>query len=207
MLRKMTRNVLLLVAKCILITAALAQNNDHVLVYGTFSPLHVSDATTGAVPSGFLSATDQTGSLWAPGIGGGVTWNFVHSTPLAIGLDLRGSTKPGTPGADTAMIGIKFASCAAGCRFKPYGQFSFGYLDTRATNTSPTNVGVTNPTTFSTQYIAFEGFGGVDYSLRNHIDLRLCELGVGGGSEFALFVTEPHHPILFTLSTGVVFHF
>jgi hypothetical protein len=206
MLRKMTRNALLLLAKLVVVTAALAQS-DRILVYGAFSPLHISGATTGAVPSGFLSATDQTGSLWAPGIGGGVTWNFRHSAPLAIGLDLRGSTKPGTPGADTAMIGVKFAGCPSGCKLKPYGQLSFGYLGTRAANTSPTNVGETHPATFSSDYIAFEVFGGVDYSLRHHLDLRLCELGVGGGTEFALFVTEPHHPILFHLNTGVVFHF
>jgi hypothetical protein len=202
----MLRNFLLLLAKLALVTAALAQT-DHVLVYGTFSPVHISGATTGEVTTGFLSSTDQNGSLWAPGVGGGVTWNFVHDSSLTVGVDLRGSTKPGTPGADTVMLGFKFAGNPARSRFKPYGQLSFGYLGTRVANTSAANIGETNLGTFSSQYIVVEVFGGVDYSLRNHLDLRLCELGVGGGSEVALFDTDTRHPILFSLNTGVVFHF
>lgn len=208
MTNNMTRNALLVLAKCILITAALAQNNDHFLAYGTFSPVLVSNATTGDVTTGFLSSTDQTGSVWAPGVGGGVTWNFLHpGGSLTFGLDLRGSTKPGTRGADTVMLGFVLAGRPAGSRFRPYGELAVGYLDTRATNTSPGSAGQTNVGTFRAQYIAFEAIGGVDYSLRDHVDLRLCELGIGAGSEFALFQTDPRTPILFTLNTGVVFHF
>jgi hypothetical protein len=208
----MTRNVLLVFAKLVLVTAALgqaaavAQNRDHLLVYGTFSPLYAIGATTGEVSTGFLSSSDITGSFWAPGVGGGITWNFVNTRPLTLGIDLRGSTKPGTPGADTAMIGFRIAGCSAYCVLKPYGQISFGYLGTRAKNTSP-GYGGSVGGTFSSQYVAFEVLGGVDYSLRQHLDLRVIEIGVGKGDEFSLFVTNPSSPTILTVNTGVVFHF
>jgi hypothetical protein len=205
----MIRTALLILVKLILVTALLAQNSDHLLLYATFSPLYLSGATTGEVPSGFLSASDQTGNLWAPGIGGGFTWNFVRVSSLTFGLDLRGSTKPGTPGADTAMIGFTLAGRPAHSPVRPYGQVSFGYLGSRAHDTTPpySGNGPAPSGSFSSEYVAFEVFGGVDYSLRQHLDLRVIELGVGGGSEFSLFVTNPSHPVLFNLNTGAVFHF
>jgi hypothetical protein len=205
----MARTALLILAKLLFITAALAQNGDHVLVYGTFSPLHVSSVATGSVATGFLSSAERTGSFWAAGIGGGVTWNFLHTDPITLGLDLRGSTRPCTNGADTAMIGLRVAGRPFDSPIHPYGQVSVGYLGTRAKNTSPA-IGSSGPTiggTYTNEDFAFEFLGGVDYSFRRHLDLRVIELGIGTGTEFSLFVTNPSHPVLFTLNTGVVFHF
>lgn len=178
-------------------------NAQIVSVYATFSPVHVSNVASGAIIAngGFQT---QTASFWASGIGGGVTLNFLHLGPATLGFDLRGSTKPGTVGADTALAGIKLGFHPPVIRFKPYVQGSAGYLATRShfAGTDPPGSGpVVN------KYVAYEVLAGLDYSLVHFVDLRLVEVGVGRG-----VLTGPNfggspNATLLTVNTGVVVHF
>ncbi len=198
-------NVTFVLASALLAPALLTStlHAQIISVYATLSPVHVSN-----VPSGVIIANGgfqtQTASFWAPGIGGGVTLNFLHLGPATLGFDFRGSTKPGTVGADTALVGIKLGFHPPVIHLKPYIQGSAGYLATRshfAGFDPPPDPTVTN------KYVAYEVLGGLDYSLVHFVDLRLVEVGVGRG-----ILTGPNfggspNATLFTVNTGVVVHF
>jgi hypothetical protein len=143
---------------------------------------------------------NQTTSFWAPGVGGGLTLNFVHLGLATLGFDLRGSTKPGTSGADTAMGGIKLGFNPPLLHIKPYVQGSIGYLATRSKNVSAL---VSGNSTFSNQSAVWEILGGVDYPLHHFVDYRVVEVGVGQG----FLNLGSYKPTLFTINTGIVVHF
>jgi hypothetical protein len=63
---------------------------------------HFSNVQTGSVYTNG-TYTNQFTSFFASGIGGGVTFNMLPIGPVRLGFDLRGSTKPGTTGADTGL--------------------------------------------------------------------------------------------------------
>ncbi len=175
-----------------------------IAVYGTFSPVHASGVDTGSVTSagGF---TEQTTSFWSPGIGGGITLNFLQLPFIKLGVDLRGSTHPGTPGIDTALAGIKLAFKPPVIRLKPYVQGSVGYLGTRSRNVS---TGSAAGATFNNKYLAYEVLGGVDYPYLRILDFRLIEIGAGKAIDTGInFGRTNSNPTLFTINTGVVVHF
>ena len=182
-------------------------------VYGTYSPAHFSNVATGSVLSGTATYTEQYASYWANGFGGGVTFGILPIGPVRIGLDLRGSTKPGTVGADTAFAGIKVGVKAPLIPIRPYVQISGGYVATRTNNISTLTSGAINSTvggTFTNKYAAFEGIAGVDYHLVPFIDLRLIEIGAGKGYDTGInFGTTNTQGTLtlFTVNTGIVVHF
>ncbi|SNS91855.1 hypothetical protein SAMN05421770_10370 [Granulicella rosea] len=196
-------------------------------VYGTFSPLHGSNVLTGSLlnqagTSSAYTVAPQYTSFWASGFGGGVTYNFVPVGPVKLGVDLRGSSRPRTVGADTAMAGLKIAFKAPFIRFKPYAEVAGGYVATRTFNNSnyivtssstSTSTVSFNPT-YGNQYAAWEVLGGVDYALAPFVDLRLIEVGGGNGysvgnpsSSGSLLSSSSNRIGVFTLNTGVVVHF
>ena len=173
-------------------------------VYGTFSPTHVSNVQTGDIytVSGYQ---EQYASFTSTGFGGGVTFGLVPLGPLRLGFDVRGSSKPGINGADTAMGGIKLGVHVPLFRVKPYIQGSVGYLATRTNNVSTVPYS-TQPAggTAGNQYFAYEILGGLDYPLIHFVDLRLIE--IGGGQGLNIFGTNSNAS-LFTINTGIVLHF
>jgi hypothetical protein len=95
--------VVMLVCAAALALCGPAESHGQILsVYGLFTPQHATNVQTGSVYSGG-SYNEQYTSFWAPGFGGGVTLNFLNLHIIKLGIDLRGSTKPGTTGADTAQ--------------------------------------------------------------------------------------------------------
>jgi hypothetical protein len=168
-------------------------------VYGTFAPVRISNLATGNNITGGYS----TSSYWAYGVGGGVTLTAISLGPVSLGFDLRGSTRPGTQGVDTALAGIRLAGKAPLIPFKPYIQASGGYVATRATVTT----GLPAGSTVSNDFAAYEILGGIDYTLIPHVDLRLIEVGGGQGMR----VTGPNTNIpnisIFTINTGIVLRF
>ena len=170
--------------------------------YVTYSPAHLSNVETGAVAT-TTGYTEQTASYWSSGVGGGVTVPILRLPFVSLNLDLRGSTRPGTNGVDSALVGVKLALHPHVVRLKPYVQVSGGYLDTRTTNVSTVTVsGATEGGTFDNKYAAYEVLGGVDYPLVPFVDFRIVEVGAGQGigidSRNATFVT---------VNTGLVVHF
>lgn len=155
----------------------------------------------------------QYTSFWAPGVGGGVTLNFVSLPVVSVGVDLRGSTKPGTNGVYTALLGVKLGVHAPGNSLKPYVQASGGLLGTRTNgvsmilNTSPYGFqSVTSYSgTVSSHYIAYELLGGLDYRLNNAVDYRIVEVGGGIGNRTGPAGLESAK--FLTINTGIVAHF
>ncbi len=169
-----------------------------VSIYGTYSPTRVTGVQTGSVynpPSGYQN---EYTTVWANGFGGGVTLNFLPLPVISLGLDLRGSTRPGTVGADTALAGIKLGVHPPIIRIKPYIQASAGYLATRTVNQSTGLAG----TTFTNKYAVYEVLGGIDYPLVPFLDLRLIEIGAG-----QVILNNSNNPNLLTINTGLVLHF
>jgi hypothetical protein len=204
-LRETMRRTILL-AVLVLLSAGLA--HAQVAVYVTSSSARLSNVQTGVVASG-SGYQEQYANFWASGIGGGVTFNFLPG-PVKLGFDLRGSTRPGTTGADTAMAGLKVGFNPPVIRLKPYLQASGGYVATRTVNVSTFSTGgnTSQPVggTFTNQYAAWEVLGGVDFPLMKFVDLRLIEVGGGRGTN--IFGTSGAGGIsMFTINSGVVVHF
>ena len=192
----------------LLLAAALAPSSVQAQIveaYATFSPARFSNVYTGTT-SGPLGSTPQYTNFWAPGIGGGVTFGLIPVGPVRLGLDLRGSTKPGTTGADTAMAGLKLSFHPPLLRLKPYIQGSGGYVATRTANRT-SYAGVPASGTFENQYAAYEVFGGLDVPVFPFIDLRVIEVGGGKGYSVNGYSVGSDQITLFTLNTGVVVHF
>jgi len=191
----------------LLLLSAVAAHGQAVSIYATSSSGHFSNVQTGLALTG-SGAQEQYTNFWASGIGGGVTLNFLPVGPVKLGFDLRGSTRPGTVGADTAMAGFRVGFNPPLIHLKPYIQASGGYVATRTVNlsTSPTNPSQTIGGTFTNQYAAWEILGGVDVPLASILDLRLIEIGGGSGANI-LGTSGTPNISLFTFNTGVVVHF
>jgi hypothetical protein len=197
-----------LIGVLILTTASPAQI---VSVYGTYSAMHLSSVETGTVTANGGSQILYT-SPWVSGVGGGVTLNFLPLGPIKIGFDLRGSTRKGTTGADTAMVGFRLGFKPPLLPIKPYVQVSGGYIATRTPNTS-IYVGTPTGGTYNNQYLGYEVLGGIDYRLLHFVDLRLVEVGGGNGYSVGQIYnagnqsTQSQQIPIFTINTGVVVHF
>ncbi|HEV2644955.1 MAG TPA: hypothetical protein VGU46_01180 [Acidobacteriaceae bacterium] len=200
------RRSILLVA-LVALSASLAQGQ--VSVYLTSSTARLSGVETGDVQSGG-SHHEQYADFWASGVGGGVTFNFL-SGPVKLGIDLRGSTRPGTAGADTAFAGFKVGFNPPVIPLKPYIQASGGYVGTRTVNVSTVSSGGSSSATvggtFTNRYAAWEIVGGVDYRLAKLVDLRLIEVGGGKGSDIFGGLSSAPGISLFTINSGLVVHF
>jgi len=172
-------------AIALLFVCAAGASAQAVSVYVTSSSARFNNSPTGVA--------GQTTSFWTSGIGGGVLVNLVPAGPVRLGIDLRGSTKPGATGADTAMGGIRLGISPPLLRIKPYLQASGGYLATRRNE-------------LETHYAAWEVLGGLDVPLVPFFDLRLIEVGGGSGRRLTNSSATPNVS-LFTVNTGLVFHF
>jgi hypothetical protein len=172
-------------------------------IYVTSSNTRFSNVETG-VTFNAAGDQDQYANFWSSGIGGGVTINFLPLPIVSLGLDVRGSTRPGTVGSDTALVGLKLGVHPPLIRIKPYIQASAGYVATRTVNVSTTNPPVGGLSgTFTNKYAAYEILGGIDYPLVHFVDARLIE--IGGGK--VILNGSANSPSLFTINAGLVFHF
>jgi hypothetical protein len=199
----MRRSLLLALLAPLVVICGHAQ----VAVYVTSSSGHFSNVPTGLVSSGG-SNQEQYASYWTSGIGGGLTLNFLPLGPAKLGFDFRGSTRPGTTGADTAMGGIKLGINPPLIRIKPYIEVAGGYVATRTINisTNPGNPSQTVGGTFNNKYAAWEILGGIDYPLVKFVDLRLIEVGGGKGMNIP-GISGASDLSLFTVNSGLVVHF
>ena len=169
-------------------------------LYGTFSDTHLTNLVTGS--TGNPSVTTTT-SHFTPGFGLGATFGFLPIGPIHLGLDVRGSSKPGNDGSDLILVGPRLAVKLPVIRLKPYIQASGGYLRTRTTLiNSPLPAGTQDTATFA----AYEIIGGIDYPLLPILDFRVIELG-GGQGVSAFGSGNGHNTSLFTVNSGLVLHF
>ncbi len=183
--------------------------------YVTSANSHFTGVQTSTVVAGTssTSANYATSDFWTSGVGGGVTLGVLPVGPIHIGLDLRGSTRPGVSGADTAMAGLRVGLKPPIIRIKPYVQASGGYVGTRTPDLSAGIKTTTGMPTFNNRYAAWEILGGVDYPLLPFVDFRVVEFGGGRGYAYSsttalnLSLTSGPQISLFTVNTGLVVHF
>ena len=173
-------------------------------VYGTVSVPRFSNVPTGSSCNN-SGCTNQLTSLTPVGFGGGVTFNVLPLPFVSLGVDLRGSSKPGTVGADTALFGLKATFKPPVLKLKPYAQVSGGYYATRTTNVSTSASPPYTPIggTYGNQGAMYEVLGGLDVPVAPFFDIRVIE--VGGGQAFGLFNSQTSG--VFTINSGVVLHF
>jgi hypothetical protein len=184
-------------------------------VYGTYSALHLTDATYST--SYFLngSTTTHNTSGWSSGFTIGATLDLISFGPIELGADLRGSpVKIGTPGVSDFLAGLKLSAKLPVAKLKPYVQASGGkmYINASASTTNAYGYGpgvINTCTSTTTQNVtAVELMAGVDYPLTHFIDLRLFEIGFGraASSPFSSHNQGVDHT-LFPINTGLVLHF
>lgn len=183
-----------------------ASHAQFVSVYGTFSPTHLTNVYTGCTGS---ACTPQYTSFWASGVGGGATVNIINLHVVKLGFDLRGSTKPGTSGADTAEFGLRLGAQPPLLRIKPYIEGTVGYLNTRSPNQSTSGSGAAVGGTYDAKYATYNVHAGLDVPVFPFVDLRVVELGYGHAFADAGGVSFNGHtmPNLFTVNSGLVVHF
>ncbi|GAC1650485.1 MAG: hypothetical protein NVS9B15_10100 [Acidobacteriaceae bacterium] len=177
----------------LLLLADVLPGRAQVSIYGTFSPIRISNTANGNV----------YGSYWDKGFGGGVTLTVLPLGPLSLGLDLRGSTTTGSSGTDTALGGLKLGLRVPLIALKPYVQASGGYLRTRTSVGLGSMAGATSKYGFG----VYEVMGGVDTAIFPHIDLRLIEIGAGQGKNISGPTSGLADISILTVNTGVVLHF
>ena len=175
-----------------------AAHGQIVSLYATFSPNHLSGLSTGSTNAG-----PTTTSYWTPGVGSGVTLNVLPVGPVRLGVDLRGSASGGTNSADLILAGPRLTLKLPVVGLKPYAEAAGGYLRTHTTLVNSPFAG----STFTNSFAAYEILGGIDAPLLPFLDLRVIEIGGGQGRSITAAGTAAYTISLFTLNTGVVFHF
>jgi len=178
--------------------------------YATANFTHLSNVqVAGFTSSGVTS--DFYKSITPVGIGGGITYNFLQLPFVKLGLDARGSTRPGINGADTALGGIKLTVSPPRLKPKFFIEGAAGYLATRVDSTGTYTAGTGSVTSIgqeNNKFALYEIIGGVDYPLIHFIDFRV-EAGGGSGFGFdSIFGNSlGGYPHVFTANTGIVVHF
>ena len=163
-------------------------------LYGTFSPVHIANAATGA---------NATTSFWSPGFGGGATFDVVPVGPLHLGVDVRASGSTGNSTSTLGLAGLKLSAHIPLFKLRPYVQGSGGYLGTKV----PVLNNVPAGASLTAHYAAYEILGGIDDPVAPFISLRLIEIGGGQGRYLTGSPGTGGNVSLFTINTGVVVHF
>jgi hypothetical protein len=184
-----------------------------VSIYVESNNTRFNNVPTGIIFTPATGAIDtQYTNFWASGVGGGLTLSFIPLGPVRVGLDFRGSTRPGTLGADTGMMGLRIGVKVPVIRIKPYVEAAGGYIATRTNNVGTvTTTGATQVSgTFTNQYAGWEILGGIDYPIVHFVDFRVIEIGGGtaytiGGNNLSNLNLQTIS--LFSVNTGIVVHF
>ncbi len=149
----------------------------------------------------FLGKDSTSNVFYGYNLGG--YYDFFHAGKLDTGFDMRFSDLH----ANNAMlrnflVGIRVSSKPFSRPFRPYLQASIGEGTTKSPNA-----------TVHVSKVDYGFFGGVDYSLKQHLEWRVAEIGygslstvssatVGAGGNIAIPQSK-----LINFSTGLVFRF
>ncbi len=189
------------------VVLALAAVASHAQSQGNFglylNPLatRISNSQADTGPFNFLGANTTSRMFWGFQMGG--YYDFFHSGPLAAGFTVRFSDEhANNAGIRNFQVGLRLAANSSS-RLKPYLEATVGD-------------GSTKPpaATVRISKAAYDIYGGVDYSLAKHVDLRAFEIGYGslntvssttvGGAAGA---TPYPSSKLLSFSSGLVFRF
>ncbi len=171
-------------------------------IYGTAGYARTADVPTGhsniscPVIVTPCIGPETSGTISSFAGGGGVTLNFLRLPGIQLGLDARGSAHTGNNGVSTGLGGLRLAVKPPFFHLKPWIEGAVGYVGTDS-KASTAASGTT------AHYAAAEVIGGIDTPLAPFFSWRIVE--VGGGHAFTS--SDGTKPTLFTIGTGLVFHF
>ncbi len=160
----------------------------------------VSNSKADTGPFAFLGENSTSRMFYGVDMGG--YYNFYQQGKTEVGVDIRDSIVHGNSASlNSFLVGVRVAAKPFSRPLKPYLQASVGVGTTRP----PTSTVRINRATYGI-------FGGADYTLSRHVDLRIIEVGfnslmtassstLGGGTS-----NIPASRLL-SFSTGFVFRF
>jgi hypothetical protein len=163
--------------------------------------IRVSNSVKDTGPFAFLGQNSTSQVFYGINLGG--YYDFFHSGKLAAGLDVRYSDLHGNNGVlKDFLVGVRVSGSPFKRPIKPYIQASAGLGTTKAPES-----------TVHVRKGAYAIYGGVDYTLARHVDLRVAEIGygslttvssatVGAGGNIAIPASK-----LLSFSSGLVFRF
>ena len=181
--------------------AAHAQTQGNVGLYLNPVAVRISNSVVDNSSFSFLGKNSTSQVFYGFDMGG--YYDFFHAGKLAAGMDLRFSDQhAANAGIREYMFGLRVSGSPFSRPIKPYIEAAFGEGSTKP---QAGTVRVGKPT--------YGVYGGVDYTLARHIDLRAIEIGygslttvssatVGSGGNVAIPSSK-----LLSFSSGFVFRF
>ena len=163
--------------------------------------IRVSNTVADSGPFAFLGQNSKSQVFYGFDLGG--YYEFFHSGKLDTAFDMRfADLHANNALIKDFMIGIRVSGRPFTRPIKPYVQASVGYGSTKAP-ASTAHVGKA----------VYALYGGIDYTLAQHVDLRAVEIGygslttvssatVGAGGNIAIPSSN-----LLSFSSGLVFRF
>lgn len=157
----------------------------------------ISNSQADFGPFAFLGDGETSRNFYGANLGGYV--DFFHAPKFDAGVDIRDSISSGN-GAhlNSFLVGARVVAKPLAEVFRPYLQASVGVGSSKA-KSSPIHL----------NRLQFAVYGGLDYTLAKHVDVRVFELGYGGLStvnsgDFGGTTTYSASR-LFSVSAGLVF--
>jgi len=159
----------------------------------------ISNSTADTGPFAFLGPGVTSRMFYGVDFGGYYT--ALKGQSFDVSVDVRDALQHGNSAAiNSFMVGPRLNYKAPGGRFKPYIQASVGAAHTRP------GTNIAHITRFE-----YDIYGGVDYKLAKHVDLRAIEVSYGAadtinsGTYYSNI--DYHASKLLGFSTGFVFRF
>ena len=181
-------------------TASQAQSQGNFGLYLNPYFTHITNSQVDPTTSSFLGPNNTSRMFYGFQMGG--YYDFLHSGPLTAGFTMRFSDLHGNNAAfRDFQVGLRAAG-QVGTRLRPYAEVTIG-----DGNTKPEKASV------RVNKAAYAVYGGVDYSLAKHIDLRAIEVGYGSVSTASQSTVGAgagaNYPAskLLSFSSGFVFRF
>jgi len=194
-------------AVALLLTAAAAPMQIQAQSQGNFgiylNPYftHITDAQVDNTSFSFLGLNTKSRMFW--GLQGGGYYDFIHSGPLSAGFTMRWSDQHAANASiRDFQVGARVAGTLSSGRIRPYAEVTVGDASTKP-----------EKATVRINKAAYAVYGGVDYGLARHFDLRAIEVGYGlvtvaSGSTVGQGNGASYPPVkLLSFSTGFVVRF
>jgi len=154
------------------------------------------DATIGETNYGYkINGGSLNFSGDHPGVGFGITYDFLQEGRVHLLADARGGVTPNAYGGDKAIVALRVSFVPAQRHLSPYFQFGGGVIQTKL----PAQSSIVQAQTFTSGGIDFAL--GVDYRITNSVDWRVLELESGAGGNNTKATASA------SLATGIVYHF
>lgn len=161
--------------------------------------IRVSNAQPDTGPFAFLGQNSTSNMFYGVNFGG--YYNFFHQGKTEVGLDVRDAIVNGNSAVlNSFLVGIRVAVEPFSRPLKPYLQASVGLGTSRAPTTS-----------IRVSKGQYGIYGGADYTLDRHLDLRIFEVGFNSLTTASSTTVSGAGNIpasrLLSFSTGLVLRF